>query len=1101
MPDFKFSLFGHPLFERESIRLDFGLRKSTAILAFLSIEKQLYSREELAAIFWPEVGHATALGNLRRALYRINHACGIDLIHADRSSIEINREIDLWLDVDAFQSYIGACLCSSPVYDPLPADCLENLVHADKLYTADFLAGFGLPDCPVFDEWQFFQMDSLRRSYNAVLKCLMQEFRDREELEKAIWYARRRLTLDVLDESAHRDVMELYGLNNQYGAAVRQYEECCRILASELAVQPEEETASLYQAIKQRRVSASQRTPAREIFTNYTFGEHDSGSSPVLKISTIQRISKPGPPHNLPIQPFPFIGRERELVDIQQLLLNSSKRRLVTITGPGGIGKTRLAIEAAASVFREFPHGVFLVSLSELTSPDGIIQAVADKIGLAYSQGSAAPVQLFEFLEDKHLLIILDSYEHLVLDVSFLSSLLQKTERVKVLVTSRERLALSSETVYSLGGMEFPERESLENYQEYSAVQLFIQCARLVRPQFEIRREDMQSIFRICRYVQGMPLAIVLSAGWLQAITLQQIAEEIEQNLDFLAGTMRDLPERQRSVRAVFDYSWKRLNKEDQIAFMRLCIFIGGFSIRSAQRVADVSLMTLRNLIDKSLVFIQQDGRYQIHSLLRQFGAEYLENSGEAEEIHLRHSENYLSSLEERKEDLKGRNQVGALEEIETDFQNIRLAWEYAVEAGRVSAVQGALESMYLFCDLRGRQKVGVELFTFAWEKLKSDNPLYTERLDERLLTHSGMLRSRYERFNPEIGNILKAGLETAVRCEDPDGIAFGNLALGHFFLDNMQDFETALSYFKESHSMFVQTGDDYYLGRAVHMIGVCRAFQGGNYELLEYLQESLLISRRIGDLNSEVMLLVSISMVNFYLGDFEAAISYAQEAAHYAGDVGQSASLAQTDTFLGIIHLARGQLEKAQLYVNIGASIAEEVNFPLPLLFSKAVSSILGGFNGNVDESLETIQECKAFPADPCSNTFILWASALVHTIAGNYDAARNEIRSLVEWDKKYNVPAILRMSLPVVIAILAIENNSYLALEALGVEENHPMNITGWKSAWSGYEEIRAGLAALLAAQDYQAVYEQGSVISLDTLLEKVVVSWGQPEMVTPD
>jgi predicted ATPase/DNA-binding SARP family transcriptional activator len=1096
MADIKLSLFGSPILERESVRVDFGLRKSLALLAFLSIEKKVYSREELAALFWPEVGHTTALGNLRRALYRINHASEVELIIADRISIELNQAIDLWLDVDAFQSFIDACLCSSPADGPLPAACLEKLIQADNLYTADFMAGFGLPDCPAFDEWQFFQMDSLRMTYNAVLKCLVQEIRDRGEVESAIGYARRRLTLDILDESAHRDLMELYGLNNQYGAAIRQYEECCRILESELKVTPEAETTALHQAIKQRRTSASRSLAVPEIFNQYAPGKPDPKTSYPLKTSAIKKISKPGPPHNLPVQPFPFIGRRNELVEIQQLLSDGPERRLMTITGPGGIGKTRLAMEAASAVFRDFTHGVFMVSLSSLNSASDIVQAVADQIGMRSLQGNVIQEQLFEYMQDKHMLILLDSFEHLANEVTFITGLLQTAPEIKILVTSRERLGLSSETVYSLGGMEVPDHDELEDIQDYSAVQLFIQCARLVRPQLELCNQDMKTIVRICRFVQGMPLAIVLSAGWLQAINLQQIASEIEQNLDFLEGSMRDLPERQRSVRAAIEYSWKRLEKIDQTAFIKLCIFSGGFSSHSAQRVAGVSLTALRNLIDKSFIFLQQDGRYQIHALLRQFGADYLEKSGEAESIHLRHSENYLTMLGEHKEDLKGRNQIAALEEIEADFQNVRIAWEYALQEGRSSAVHTALESLFLFCDQRGYHKIGANLIESARMGLASENSTAPDPVFGSLLTHLGILRSRYERKSPEIGELIQAGVEIANRYADQKEIAFGHLALGHFYLDTMQDFSQALQYFEKSRSMFAHIGDEYYLGRAVHMIGVCHAFLNGNTELNRYLLESLEIARRIGDKNSEVMLLVSISMVSFYLGDFEATQNYAEQASHLAEDVGQGASLAQTDTFLGIIHLTRGELEQAQRYVKLGSTIAKEVNFPLPLLFSKAVSGILAGFACNLEESLQSIRECRAFPADPCSQTFILWASALVHCGAGDFDTARDEIRTLVEWDKKYDVPAILRLCLPVLSVISIIENHLPRAAEALAVEENHPLKITGWKEAWPIYAEKTTGLVNLMGEEAYQAAWERGQGKSLEVLLQDALADWdGQP------
>jgi predicted ATPase/DNA-binding SARP family transcriptional activator len=1101
MSSFQFFLFGSPMLERDGTRLDFGLRKSLALLAFLSTEKQRFSRESLAAFFWPDVDHATALGNLRRALYRVNHTCEAEIITANRSSFEINQAIDFGSDTDTFQELISACLCTMSDEEQLPSDCLEKLSRASDLYHTDFMSGFSLPDSPFFDEWQFFQMENLRRSYNAVLKCLVQDHRDRGDLDRAIHYAHRRMSLDTLEEAAHRDLMELYSLNGQYGAALRQYEECCRILQVELSVKPQVETDELYRAIKQRRISQSSPSPAREILRTSTLPQPLENMTWHQKPSMLRKISTPGPPQNLPVLPFPFVGRKQELSEIRQLLLEAPERRLITLTGPGGIGKTRLAVEAAASVFRDFRDGLFLVSLTSIKDPGEIFSAVVEQIGLRSYQKSVNQDRLFGYLCEKQMLLILDSYEHLIPDVRFISELLQNAPEVKVIVTSRERLGLSSETIYSLGEMEYPQQESLKNIQEYSAVQLFLQCALLIRPQLEMSEEDMLAVGQICRSVQGMPLAIILSASWLQALTIQEIAEEIECNLDFLEGKVLDLPERQRSVRAAVAYSWKMLSQKEQTAFMRLCIFSGGFSIRSAQRVAGVSLGTLRSLIDKSFIAISQDGRYHIHELLRQFGADQLDASGEASEFRLKHSENYLALLGEHKETLKGRNQSAALVEIEIDFQNIYQAWTYALESGRSAAIYTALESLYLYCDLRGRHQVGVELFEMARQKLTNQENGNRDLAAGSVLTHLGMLSSRYKRDCPEIGNIIKEGLAIAKIYQNQPEIAFGLLALAHFLSDTMQDYGHAIHVFKQCRRLFSIVGDEYYIGRAIHMTGICYGFLDGIYELKKQLDMSLEIAKKIGDKSSEAMLLISLSMANFYLGDLDEAQKFAEEAAQMTKEIGKGASLGQTDTFLGLIYLLRGQLEKAEWYIEMGASIANEVDFPVPLIYSKAVSAVMASFAGNLPESKRYIEECRAFPLDPFSFTFVTWASALVYCGNGELAEARKEIRILFEMDEKLGGPAMVRLALPIISVILFKENQLTLSIGVLAIDKNHPLKTSDWKEVWPVFKDVSERIALQLDPDIIQAAWENGEKKTVNELVQDVLVCWQQENTVTED
>jgi DNA-binding SARP family transcriptional activator len=358
MSELKLFLFGPPRFEKDGQRIEIGLRKSISLLVYLAITKQPHTRETLAGLFWPDEGQSIALGNLRRALYRITHTYHEELLIATRLTVELNNEVSIWTDVDQFQEHLAACSAVNNRLGDLDDPCMHRLQQAVDLYTGDFMAGFSLPDAPAFDEWQFFQSENLKKLFGSALEQLTNTATAYGQLENAISYARRQLALDPLDERSHRRLIELYARSEQMGAALRQYEECRRLLQSELGLEPERETEALYLAVRSRHLTALDEIaslPPQKLLL-------DNPNGSVSTISPGSRLNLPGPPHNLPAHAYPFIGRQEELYELVRLLKDSPDHRLITIIGPGGIGKTRLALEAGFKAVRAFNDGVFQVS-------------------------------------------------------------------------------------------------------------------------------------------------------------------------------------------------------------------------------------------------------------------------------------------------------------------------------------------------------------------------------------------------------------------------------------------------------------------------------------------------------------------------------------------------------------------------------------------------------------------------------------------------------------------------------------------------------------------------------------------------------------------
>jgi serine/threonine protein kinase/tetratricopeptide (TPR) repeat protein len=378
--------------------------------------------------------------------------------------------------------------------------------------------------------------------------------------------------------------------------------------------------------------------------------------------------------HNLPSLGTAFIGREQELTDVTNRL-SDPLTQLISILGIGGIGKTRLAIEAARNLVGEFTHGVWFIDLTPLSTPDRVLYALAEAIHLGIFPASDPKQQVVDYLYDKNMLLIFDNFEHVLGAAGLIAAISANAPGVKMLVTSRERLNLTNEQVYQLEGLTVPADD--QNTARSAAVRLFVQGAVRVRPEFHLDPENIPIIVKICRQVSGIPLAILLSAAWVESLSVAEIEAELSQNSDLLETELRDVPERQRSIRAIFDYSWQRLTPPEQQILKQLTMFRGGFNRDAATRITGASLKTLNGLVVRSLIRRAGSGRYEIHELVRQYAAQHLTADPVLQTAAAqKHHHYYVRLLAEQMPLLKGANQKTALLWIEAELENLRAAWE-----------------------------------------------------------------------------------------------------------------------------------------------------------------------------------------------------------------------------------------------------------------------------------------------------------------------------------------------------------------------------------------------------------------------------------------
>lgn len=760
-------LFGAPRLERGGITVHFDRRKALALLAYLALNRRAQRRETLAALFWPELDQAHAHAALRRTLVAIKQGAGSDCLAVDRQVVTLGDDIELWVDVARFHELLDAQQRHQHPHDRLCSLCLEMLSEAAALYTGAFMAGFTLPDSPDFDEWQREVGESLRGELSGALERLVQGYAARGDIEEAIGHAQRWLALDPLCEEAYRHMMRLYARCGRRTAAIACYQTCQDVMAKELGLAPILETVQLYRDICENRVWPSPPSPEM-------------------------------PSCQLSAQATPFIGRRAELAAVVERLA-CADCRLLTLVGPGGIGKTRLALEAAAAQAGCFVHGVYLVPLAFVHSTASIIPAIAQAIGLEFSQAAeegqgaalsahlSPQAQLLDYLWGKQMLLVLDNMEHLIQGEDLLSRLLTHAREIKIMVTSRERLNLRQEWLFEVPGMQVPAEGTMDGGEAAcgDAPQLFIETARRITPDF---RAEMEHVAQICRRLGGMPLAIELAASWARVLSCAEMIHEIERTFageraDLLSSPLVDLPARHRSMRAVFDPSWNMLSQTEQAALAAMSVFRGSVSRVAAREVAGASLNVLTALVDKSWLrplspsHDSGDMRYAPHELVRHYAWDRLEGQRRVADVRDRHTRFYAAFLDRQAKLLRGPGQSQALDAIELEIEDVGAAWEWALERGQRREVGQLLEGLYLFYTTRSRLQEGQLALQAAVAALEKEGSRRKDPLLGRTLSRLGWIS--YQLHELEAAETLLQESLAVLPVDDATEIAQTLLWLG----------------------------------------------------------------------------------------------------------------------------------------------------------------------------------------------------------------------------------------------------------------------------------------------------------------------------------
>jgi predicted ATPase/class 3 adenylate cyclase/uncharacterized protein HemY len=624
--------------------------------------------------------------------------------------------------------------------------------------------------------------------------------------------------------------------------------------------------------------------------------------------------------NNLPMQPTPFIGREREVTTVTQLL-RQPEVHLVTLTGAGGVGKTRLGLQVAAELSDQFTDGVWLVALAPVSDAEQVVPTIMSTLLIKEAGGQPLLGQLKAALKDKQMLLVLDNFEQVVDAALQIAELLAACPKLKILVTSRVVLHVQAEREFAVPPLSLPNPKRLPDLvtlSQYEAVALFIQRAQAVKPDFQVTNANAPAVAGICARLDGLPLAIELAAARVKYFAPQALFTRLEQGLSVLTGGARDLPARQQTLRGAIAWSYDLLSPEEKALFRRLAVFVDGWTIETAEVVcraageleADV-LDGMLSLVDKSLLRQQElaggEPRFWMLQLLREFGMEALRQAGESEVIRQTHVEYFLALAEEAESELRGPDQVRWLERLEQEHDNLRAALTWTREQSEGEWGLRLAGALQLFWEIHGHLSEGRQWL----ETLLAREHPAAPAVRAKALRGAGVL----ERFQGDYSQarvLLKESLALYREQENKAGIANSLGQLGS--LARFQgDYSQAKVLLEESLALFRELGDKFGIAWMLSNLGILARFQGDYSQARVLLEESLILRRKLGDKSGIAWMLSNLGILARFQGDYSQARVLLEESLSQYRELGDKDNSAWVLGELGILARFQGDYDQAK--------------------------------------------------------------------------------------------------------------------------------------------------------------------------------------------
>lgn len=892
---FHIYLFGRFRIERGSSSIQLSTRKTEALLAYLILHPGKHAREKVAALFWGDSSDTEARNSLRNALAVLNKKMDHDLLLADRQNVERNPGYPLWVDVLEFEKQTSAYL-TDPVIDVKQVNI--------ELYQDDLLTDF-------YEDWIFPMREHYRSLFIDTLLQMVQQLRSHSDYDRAVEFARKALDFDPANERAHQHMMFCYMAQGDRSAALRQYETCQEALWEELAVQPAAGTVALYEWIKQ---APAETKPFEAQITN------------------------------LPIPLTSFIGRKHETAEVKELLAST---RLLTLTGPGGSGKTRLAIQAATDLLDAFKDGVWWIELGSLTDTSLVPQTIAGALGVPESANQSVQETLAHFLHSKDLLLVLDNCEHLIEACAQVSeALLGSCPQLKMLTTSREPLNIPGENMWQVNALSSPDPEHLslvDSLMDYESVRLFVERARIVNTAFTLTEDNASFVAQICHRLDGIPLAIELAAARAKVLTPKQVATRLNDRFRLLTGGARTALHRHQTLRAAIDWSYDLLTEEEQTLFHRLGVFSGGWILEAAEAVcsggiqAHTVLDLLTSLADKSMIIVERgqvgESRFRMLETIREYSREKLLESGEENQLRKQHFDYYLGLVELANPHLGfflSDMEMGLwLGRLGPEIDNLRAALNFSLaEPVHAEASLKLAANLHWYWLARGQLSEGREWLN----RILSKNSAGSTQVSAQAYLSAGFLGCWQGDFAPARTNLEKS-LEMYEEINDRAGVAFSLHGLG-FAANGLGEHARAGPLFVRSLEIAREIDDKWLISFTLHFIAIGTSFQG-NLELArtQFDECIRLIKNGNGNAQGIAFSLFHLGRIARLEGDYDLANVHQTESIQMFWQMRDRRGIGYSLSGFACLAFAEEELKRAARLFGAVDSIREELGSLLEVI------------------------------------------------------------------------------------------------------------------------------------------------------------------------
>ncbi|MDP9350014.1 MAG: tetratricopeptide repeat protein, partial [Chloroflexota bacterium] len=723
----------------------------------------------------------------------------------------------------------------------------------------------------------------------------------------AAWLKRRRKTLDLTQaDLAQRVGCSLDTMYRIEAGTRRPSKQVALRLAAALEIPPERQAAFLRLARDQQ---SRDETDAAEFLVQPPTAPASGSFCDTVTCQV-----------HLPKPPTLIVGREQEVTELRAQLRRADVC-LVTVIGQAGVGKTCLSLETAAGLAPAFGDGVYFVPLASIADAELVGPAIAAVLGVKELPGATIQQTLIDFLRNRRLLLVLDNFEQVVLAAPLVAELLSASPELKILVTSREPLGLSAEWLFDVEGLRYPPDDDVMEFESYSAVRLFAQRTRQVQRRWVLAGSEAQAVARICRLVEGLPLAIELAAAWVRLLSCAEIAREIARSLTFLTTSRQDVPARHRSLLAAFDHSWKLLSGEEQRVLRQLSVFRGGIARGAAEEVAAASLPLLSALVDKSLLrtrgrqlqgMVQATPWYDLHEMIRQYAWERLVASGEAAATQARHAAVCLALAEAAAPGLEGSEQVRWLDRLEGEHDNLRAALEWARASGQTELGLRLAGAIWRFWYTHGHLSEGRQWL----EHLLARAGGSVSAPVQAAARHGAAMLAHAQNDYARAVALAEENLRLFERLSDKRGMADSLHTLALVARDQ-GDYACATARYERSLALRRELGDIRAIAASLNSLGVVAHDQGDYGRALARYEESLALRRELGDIGGMAGTLTNLGCLAHYQGDLPIAAAWLAEALGLLRTLGDKRVMAIALDNLAEVAHDQGDNERATaLYV-----------------------------------------------------------------------------------------------------------------------------------------------------------------------------------------